>query len=86
MPMESEQGPAPRTRRQPQPNPILKLRERPTPLRAIRAMCAHCQGCTADSMEPGFRREIRNCAALDCPLYDYRPYQRDEAEADEGES
>ncbi|WP_191621423.1 hypothetical protein [Marinihelvus fidelis] len=53
---------------------------------AINAMCAHCVGCTAsdqgeafeDWIEPGFRKEIRQCSAFHCALWVFRPFQRKE--------
>jgi hypothetical protein len=50
---------------------------------AMNAMCAHCMGCTAkeqgfreeDWIEPGFRKQIRNCSSFGCPLRPFRPYQ-----------
>jgi hypothetical protein len=64
-------------------NPILKHLAKPARSTAIKAMCAHCMGCTKASVEPGFRASIRGCASVDCPLYGFRPYHsRDEAEAE----
>lgn len=57
-------------------NPIVRFREKPTHLKAIKAMCSHCMGCTAEHMEPGFRTLIRDCASTHCPLHMYRPFQR----------
>ncbi len=56
-------------------NPLLQYEKKRTRQRAIKAMCAHCMGCTKDHIEPGFRECIRNCTAPNCPLYFYRPYQ-----------
>ena len=56
-------------------NPIIQYERKRTRQRAIKAMCAHCMGCTRDHIEPGFRECIRNCTAPHCPLYFYRPYQ-----------
>lgn len=56
-------------------NPVIRAKQRPTYLNAIKAMCAHCMGCTVDHTEPGFRDSISNCTAPSCPLYSYRPYQ-----------
>jgi len=64
-------------------NPIARFRANPTRKSAIHAMCAHCMGCTVDSLEAGFRADIRDCASKDCPLYDFRPFQRGAVEADE---
>lgn len=55
-------------------NPLVLARERPTRARAIKAMCAHCMGCTQEHLEPGFRDLIRGCTATGCPLYPFRPY------------
>lgn len=55
-------------------NPIIKSRENHTSrARAIKAMCAHCMGCTTDRIEPGWLNEVRNCSAPHCPLYNFRP-------------
>jgi hypothetical protein len=59
-------------------NPIVRFDKRPTYLSAIKAMCAHCVGCTRQNLEPGFRDDIRDCTATECPLYMYRPFQRKE--------
>lgn len=56
-------------------NPILKYKSVPTRGNAIKAMCAHCMGCTKDHAEPGFREAIRDCTSPDCPLYAFRPYR-----------
>ena len=56
-------------------NPIVRFRERPTHLNAIKAMCAHCMGCTETHLERGFRDSIRDCTAWACPLYGYRPFR-----------
>ena len=56
-------------------NPILISRQRPQSRAwAIKAMCAHCMGCTADHLEPGFRDLIRECSSNACPLHAHRPY------------
>lgn len=55
-------------------NPIKRANRKPTYLNAIKAMCAHCQGCTATHLEPGFRQSISACTAQGCPLYQFRPY------------
>lgn len=72
----------------PQTNPMAKLAGDPnTRSRALRikAMCAHCVGCTVERTEPGFRSMIRDCTARGCPLYPVRPYQgaADDDELDE---
>ena len=58
-------------------NPITRLADtKKHSLRAhINAMCAHCMGCTAEGINPGFRTEIRACSAPQCPLHKVRPYQ-----------
>lgn len=56
-------------------NPIRKFRAKPTRSSAIKAMCAHCMGCTDDSIEPGFRGLVRDCASTACPLWQFRPYR-----------
>lgn len=56
-------------------NPIIRYQRRPTRGSAIKAMCAHCVGCTESHLEPGFRDTIRFCSSYDCPLYRYRPFQ-----------
>ena len=61
-------------------NPILALDKKMTRQRAIKAMCAHCMGCTKDHIEQGFRECVRNCTSVNCPLYFYRPYQAREKE------
>jgi len=60
-------------------NPLLLLDKKPTYLKAIKAMCAHCMGCTREHLEPGFREDIRNCESTKCPLWIYRPYQKKES-------
>ena len=56
-------------------NPIKRAIRKPTPLNAIKAMCAHCMGCTATHLEPGFRESVSACTAKGCPLYPFRPYR-----------
>jgi hypothetical protein len=59
-------------------NPVAKIAavgKSPSLRLHINAMCAYCMGCTADRMEPGFRRLIRHCSAEACPLWAVRPYQ-----------
>lgn len=57
-------------------NPILQAERKPqSKVAAIKAMCAHCMGCTKDRAEPGFRQEIRDCTAYACPLHRHRPFQ-----------
>lgn len=70
-------------RKAPELNPILKAKAKPTRGNAIKAMCAHCMGCTEESVEPGFRSLIRDCGSPKCPLFAFRPYRR--SDDDEGE-
>ena len=65
-------------------NPLLKYDQKKTRSNAIRAKCAECMGCSRQAIEPGFRAMIRECTSFRCPLYEWRPYQRSEAE-DEGD-
>lgn len=67
-------------------NPMVRFRNKPTRGSAIKAMCAHCMGCTYESIEPGFRALVRDCTSTDCPLHSFRPYQRaDATDAEDGE-
>jgi hypothetical protein len=60
----------------PEHNPIIRAQSKPNSKRAaIDAMCAACMGCSEQMIEPGFRNEIRDCSAPDCPLWAHRPYQ-----------
>lgn len=64
--------------KRPEHNPVARLAamgEKPGLRACINAMCAHCMGCTADHLEPGFRAQIRACTAPACPLHPVRPYQ-----------
>ena len=60
-------------------NPIARNQSRPTYLNAIKAMCAHCVGCTETHLERGFRESIRACSSPRCPIYRYRPYRDPES-------
>ena len=42
---------------------------------AIDAMCAHCLGCSIDSVEPGYQAAIKHCRSEACPLWRFRPYR-----------
>lgn len=64
----------------PETNPITKFRKKPTRGGAIKAMCAQCMGCDENSLEPGFRADIRDCANRGCALHQYRPFQRKPAD------
>jgi len=57
-------------------NPIIKSRESlSSRATAIKAMCAHCMGCTEDHLEPNWKAEVKNCTAFKCPLHPFRDYQ-----------
>lgn len=63
------------TLKPPEYNWIKKSQENPLSKHmAIKAMCFHCFGGTADSMpDEGWRNSISNCTATDCPLFAVRP-------------
>lgn len=67
-------------------NPMVRFRDgKQTRSAAIKAMCAHCMGCTYTAIEPGFRASVRDCTSTGCPLHQFRPFQRnDNDEGDEG--
>ena len=51
------------------PNPIERAKQNPTSRKfATHAMCYDCVG-----REPGWRNEVKNCTAPECPLYNHRP-------------
>ena len=55
------------------PTPLERLRQRPSPKRAIAAKCWDCQG---QDYDPGVKWRIGNCEVGEsCPLYGFRPYQ-----------
>jgi hypothetical protein len=61
-------------------NPILASQHKPSSRAlAIKAMCAHCMGCTDDHQEQGFRQSISTCTAPACPLYSLRPYRAEKS-------
>ena len=60
-------------------NPIVRAMNKPTRGNAIKAMCAHCMGCTPDHLERGFRQSISDCTAKSCPLYQFRPFRKSTA-------
>ena len=61
----------------PEYNLIKKLKDNPkSRQRAIDAMCFHCFGGTEKEMpDPGYRKSIKECTAVHCPLYNFRPYK-----------
>jgi hypothetical protein len=65
------------THKKPEHNPLVRLAEGNTAsLRlSINAKCAECMGCTAESINPGFRGMIRTCSSPGCPLFKVRPHQ-----------
>lgn len=54
-------------------DPIAKLAERPTSLRA--AITAKCWDCIGRDADPQPTRRIRECPCTGCPLHRVRPYQ-----------
>lgn len=59
-------------------NPISRNLRSPSRKNAADAMCARCVGCTRDHLEPGFKEDIKNCSDNDCPIHEWRPYQKAE--------
>jgi hypothetical protein len=56
-------------------NPLVQLQANPNSRAlAIKAMCAHCVGCTQSSLESGFRTAIAKCEVYHCPLHSFRPF------------
>ena len=53
--------------------PFEKLQRKPGRSTAINAKCWDCQGRDAD---PAVNWRIGNCECEDCPLWDFRPYQK----------
>lgn len=51
---------------------LKKAKRKTTPMMAIKAFCNNCVG--------DIRKDIRECTSLKCPLYIYRPYQKDDNE------
>lgn len=51
---------------------LKKAQKKVTPMMAIKAFCNDCVG--------GIKADVRNCTAVKCPLYIYRPYQKDDNE------
>ena len=63
-------------------NPVSRFLSLPTSRkRAIDAMCAHCMGCTENTIEIGFKYNIKSCQTKTCPLHTFRPYQDKEVKA-----
>ena len=62
-------------------NPLIALKNAPVNKKlttlSIKAMCAHCMGCTEEHIADGWKEEVRNCTAPKCPLYNVRPYQKE---------
>jgi len=65
-------------------NPIIRNQNEPGRKNAIFAMCARCMGCTKDSIEPGFKKDIRTCTDKECPIFPFRPYQKGDESSEEG--
>jgi hypothetical protein len=51
---------------------LKKAQKRTSPMMAIKAFCNNCVG--------DIRADITNCTSLKCPLYIYRPYQKESDE------
>lgn len=51
---------------------LKKQLKKTTPMQAIKAFCLNCVG--------DIRKDIRECTARQCPLFIYRPYQKDDNE------
>ena len=49
---------------------IKREQKKVTPMMAIKSFCNGCVG--------GIRADIKNCTATHCPLFIYRPYQKDD--------
>ena len=59
-----------------QKNPYQKFLEKNTRKTAIDAFCMQCMGTSdPDAPQAGYRRDIKECTAPACPLYNWRPYQ-----------
>ena len=57
-------------------NPLLQAKAAPaSKVKAIRAMCASCMGCTESYQEPGWKQQVADCSAFNCPLHSHRPYR-----------
>lgn len=50
-------------------NTRVKLKKQKSPVRAILMMCYECMGGTVGSLT---KEMIKNCASVDCPLYEFR--------------
>jgi membrane protease subunit (stomatin/prohibitin family) len=49
---------------------LKKAQKNTSPVQAIKNFCNECVG--------GMKADITNCTAKKCPIYIYRPYQKDE--------
>lgn len=46
-------------------------------VKAVKAFCFYCVGGTIDTLpDSGYKGNIATCPALDCPLYNFRPYKK----------
>ena len=53
-------------------NPIQKAKQNPkSRVFAIVAFCYDCMG-----QDSGWRNDVRNCTAPECPLFGFRPYEK----------
>ncbi|MBT3567158.1 MAG: hypothetical protein HN492_06715 [Porticoccus sp.] len=61
-------------------NPIEQFQMNPSSkVRAIKAKCAECMGCTPNHLEKDFKESISSCSSHSCPLHKFRPYQREKS-------
>lgn len=47
-----------------------RFAERPTMKNAVYLKCKECLGS-----EPSWKTDCKNCASVNCPLYQFRPYK-----------
>jgi hypothetical protein len=72
----------PKMKKAPENNLIVKSLNEPNSRRkAIHAHCFTCIGGTESSFpDPGWRSEIRECKVHDCCLWQFRPFQKNNAQ------
>lgn len=57
-------------------SPLEKAKAKPGSMRlAINAKCFDCVGCGHDT---GWRDRVRDCFDTGCPLYNFRPFKRND--------
>ena len=55
-------------------NPIERAKLYPkSKAKAIKAKCFDCVG---QGYDPNWQKEVRECACIDCPLHNVRPFQK----------